>query len=240
MTKLTVTATVFVAALTMAAPVTFAQPAPTAAPAGHWEGTLEVPGQTLAIQIDLAKKGATWDGTISIPAQGLKGVPLANIQITGDKASFAITGPPGDPVFNGDVAKDGQTISGTFSQGGGTIPFKLTRTGDAKFEAPLKSTPITKDLEGSWEGTLDAGGKSLRLVLKLANQAKTGATGTLTSVDQGNAEIPITAIVQAGTHLTVTVRTISGTYEGDLKGGQLIGTWTQGPKGMPLTFSRAK
>lgn len=238
MTKLTATATVFVAAMTMAS-VTFAQPATATAPAGHWEGTIEVPGQPLAIQVDLAKTGDKWDGTITIPAQNLKGFPLGGIQISGDKATFAITGAPGNPTFNGAVAKDGQTISGDFTQGGGTLPFKLTRSGDAKIEAPPKSTPITKELEGTWAGTLDADGKTLHLVLKLTNQ-KTGATGTLTSVDQGNAEIPITTVIQKGTHLTVTLRPINGTYEGDLKDGQLIGTWTQGaPKALPLVFKRS-
>jgi hypothetical protein len=238
MTKLRVTATVFVAAMAMASPVAFAQPA-APAPSGHWEGSIELPDQPLAIQIDLAKKGDKWDGTITIPAQKLKGFPLGGIEVSGDKATFAISGAPGNPVFSGDIAKDGQTISGTFTQGGGTLPFKLTRSGDAKFEAPPKSTPVTKDLEGSWAGTLDVDGKSLRLVLKLTN-ASGGATGTLVSVDQNGAEIPITAVVQKGTHLSVTLRPINGSYEGDLKDGQLVGTWTQGTMSRPLTFARSK
>ena len=30
-----------------------------------------------------------------------------------------------------------------------------------------------------------------------------------------------------------------GDYDGDLKDGQLTGTWTQGPGTLPLTFKRA-
>jgi hypothetical protein len=152
--------------------------------------------------------------------------------------SFAIQGVPGNPQFKG-VVKDGKTLSGDFSQGGGTMPFALTRTGDAKIEPVPKSTSITKEFEGSWAGNLDAGGKILRLVVKLSNQGGAG-TGTLLSLDQGGAEIPIAAVIQTGTHLKLVVRSIAGTYEGDLKDGQLTGTWSQGAGTLPLVFKRTK
>lgn len=239
MTKLRATVTAFVAAMTMATAVVLAQPATAPVPSGHWEGTIDVPGNPLAVQIDLAKTGDTWEGTIAVPAQGLKGYPLGGLQLSAQKVAFAITGAPGNPAFSGDVSPDGQSITGNFSQGGGSTTFNLKRTGDAKIEPPPKSTPIAKELEGNWEGTIDVSGKTLHLMLKLENQAK-GATGSMISVDQGNAQIPITAVVQAGTHLTVTLRPINGTFEGDLKDGQLVGTWTQGPSSLPLTFTRPK
>jgi hypothetical protein len=57
-------------------------------------------------------------------------------------------------------------------------------------------------------------------------------------VDQGNAEIPITTITQKGAHVTVAVTTVNGTFELDQKGGQLTGTWSQGPMSFPITFKR--
>jgi len=216
--------------------LSLAQPA--AGPSGHWEGAIQVPGQELKIEIDLAPRGEKWEGTISIPAQGLKGFPLSAITVQGDSVSFAMNGVPGDPQFKGTVSKDAKSVSGEFSQGGGTIPFAVTRTGDAKFEPPPKSTPITKDLEGSWEGSLDVGGKILRLVVKLSNRPDGVATGTMVSVDQGGAELPIASVVQTGSHLKLLVLAVAGTYEGDLKDGQLTGTWTQGPGTLPLVFKR--
>jgi hypothetical protein len=215
---------------------TFAQSATAAA--GHWEGAIQAPGQDLKIEIDLAAAGDKWDGTISIPGQGLKGFPLSAIIVQGDAVSFAIQGVPGDPRFKG-LVKDAKTLSGEFTQGGGTVPFALTRTGDAKIEPVPKSTPITKDIEGSWTGALDVNGKVLRLILKLSSQAGGAATGTLVTVDQGGAEIPIAAVIQADKHLKLVVRAIAGTYEGDLKDGQLTGTWTQGPGTWPLVFKRS-
>ena len=40
-------------------------------PAGHWEGAIQVPGQALAIEVDLAPRDEKWVGTIAIPAQNL-------------------------------------------------------------------------------------------------------------------------------------------------------------------------
>jgi hypothetical protein len=83
-------------------------------------------------------------------------------------------------------------------------------------------------------------GTTLRLVAKLSNQADGTATGTLVSLDQGGAEIPIASVVQDGAHLKLLVPAVVGNYEGDLKDGQLTGTWTQGPRTWPLVLKRAK
>jgi hypothetical protein len=236
MTKLVLAATCLIA-LMVGASVTVAQS--TTAPAGHWEGAIQAPGQELKIEIDLAGAGDKWEGTITIPAQNLKGFPLSAITVQGENVRFVMQNVPGNPQFKG-VIKDGKTLAGDLTQGGGTVPFALTRTGDAKIEPVPKSTPITKELEGSWAGNLDANGTILRLVLKLSNQAGGAATGTLLSVDQGGAEIPIVAVVQTGTHLKLVVRSIAGTYDGELKDGQLTGTWSQGGGSLPLVFKRTK
>ena len=215
-----------------------AQPAP--GPSGHWEGAIQIPGQELKIEVDLAHAGEKWEGAVNIPAQGLKAFPLSAIVVTGDKVSFAMKNVPGAPLFIGTLSKDGKTLSGDFSQGGGSVPFSVIRTGDAKIERPPASTPITKELEGSWEGPLDINGKVLRLVLKLANQPNGPATGTLISVDQGGVEIAVASVVQSGMHLKLVVPDVVGTYDGDFKDGQLIGTWSQGPNTWPLTLTRGK
>jgi pimeloyl-ACP methyl ester carboxylesterase len=82
----------------------------------------------MAIAVTLATDAAgAWSGTLDIPAQGAKGLPLGNILVKGREIGFAMTGVPGDPRFAGTLADDGQTITGTFSQGAGAFPFELTR-----------------------------------------------------------------------------------------------------------------
>jgi hypothetical protein len=62
----------------------------------------------------------------------------------------------------------------------------------------------------------------------------------LTSIDQGGVEIPIAAVVQNGMQLKLLLPAIAGSYEGELKEGQLTGTWSQGPGTFPLVFKRTK
>jgi hypothetical protein len=208
------------------------------AASGHWTGAIETPGQPLQIEVDLKPGPPAWTGAITIPAQNLKGFALTAVDVQDKAVTFVIPSAPGTPTFKGTVSADGTTIAGDFSQGGATLPFKLTRTGDAAMPPPpAKSTAITKDLEGAWSGTLQAGGNSLRLTLKLAAGAD-GATGTITSVDQGNVEIAIATITQTGAHLDLQLPSIAGSYSGDLKDGKLVGTWTQGPGSLPLEFVR--
>jgi len=206
---------------------------------GHWTGVLNTPAQPLDVEVDL-KPGTppAWVGTISIPVQNLKAFPLSSITVEGTAVSFTMANIPGTPTFKGTLSADGTTLSGDFAQGGGSLPFTMARKGDAVITTPAKSTTISKDLEGTWNGSLAAGGQTLRLTLKLASGAE-AATGSIVSVDQGGVEIPIATITQAGAHVTLELPTIGGSYVGDLTDGKLAGTWSQGAGSLPLEFVRA-
>ena len=108
--------------------------APAAPPqdlAGHWEGTIDVPGSKLEVNLDFVKQAdGTWKGDISIPVQGAKDLLLAGIKAEGMDVAFAISGIPGDPTFKGQMSADGAKITGKFSQGGGTFPFELARAAE--------------------------------------------------------------------------------------------------------------
>lgn len=103
-----------------------ASPARAAELEGHWEGTIQVPGQTLDLDLDFSSDGGQWSGDISIPAQGARDLPLEAITVKGETVSFAITGIPGAPTFEGAFREDGKEISGEFRQGGQSFPFTLT------------------------------------------------------------------------------------------------------------------
>jgi len=111
-------------------------PRPAARLAGHWEGAIELPGTRLEIDTDFSQRDdGTWIGDISIPMQGARNLQLADIQIDDDGLAFKLPGVPGAPAFKGRIAGDGETISGEFSQGGQTFPFKLSRGPDVEAEA---------------------------------------------------------------------------------------------------------
>ena len=207
-------------------------------PRGHWTGSIELPDQSLGLEIDLDKDATGWIGSVAIPAQNASGIPLEAIGFTDGKCTFRIKGAPGQPTFTGTLSADGKTLSGEFTQGGGSFPAKLSRTGDAKIEKAAKSPAVAKEFLGTWEGTLDAG-QPLRLVLKMTND-ESGASAVLVSVDQGGAEIPVTAIEQKDTKLTLTVKMLGGGYHGEINkdGTELNGTWTQGGMDLPLKLKR--
>jgi hypothetical protein len=124
---------------------------------------------------------------------------------------------------------------------GESIPFRLARTGDAKFTAVPKSASIGKELEGTWNGTLETAGGQMRLTLKMANQPDGTAAGTIVSVDGSGVEIPIT-IKQNAASLAIDLPTVGASFTGVLNpaGTELTGTWTQQSLTLPLTFQRAK
>jgi len=106
---------------------------------GHWEGALEIPGRPLTFMIDLRLEEAGLSGTIDIPMQGAKGLPLADIDVAGDRIRFAIANIPGDPKFDG-VLKD-SAVAGTFTQAGQNIPFKMGRDKLAAPHRPQEPKP---------------------------------------------------------------------------------------------------
>lgn len=205
---------------------------------GHWEGAVNVQGKELRLEVDLVSRaGDQWEGAVAFPDMNAKEISLSAISVQGLAITFGVKGVPGDPLFKGTLSKDARTMSGDFTQGPVTGTFTLAWKGEGKVAAPVKNTALTKDFEGNWEGTLDVGGQTLRLTLELTNKDG-GATGTLVSVDQGNATIPLSVITQKETHLSFTVPGVGGSYAGDLKDGQIVGTWTQGPASLPLTLKR--
>ena len=236
------TRTLILAALLLVpAPYLFAQTA--IDPSGHWEGTIQTqPNVEVRIEIDLAKNGkGDFAGTFGQPAQGVKGLPLSTVAVEGRSVRFVVKGGAQAATFEGTLSADGKSISGEAAQGGYSIPFSLTRTGNARIAPAPKSPPIGKELEGTWNGALDVNGGQMRLIVRMANQPDGTATGTIVSQDGSGVEIPI-AMTQKASSLTIDVTSVGASYVGVLNasGTELVGTWTQGSSTLPLTLRLAK
>ena len=113
---------------------------------GHWEGQIDIPGQPITVKVDLTINDSDWSGTIDIPTQGAKGLSLSDILVVEEdsrlRVKFSIRGVPGNPTFDGQL-QDG-AISGTFSQGGATFGFQLSRErvkGPARPQEPKPPFP---------------------------------------------------------------------------------------------------
>jgi uncharacterized protein len=206
---------------------------------GHWTGTIDTPAGAVGMEVDLDKTANGWIGSLSIPAQGASGLPLDAISFQDGKGSFKIKGGPGDPGFTGTLSADGKVMDGNFTQGPASIPLKLTRTGEPKIDVPKPSPPVGAEFLGTWEGAIDFGA-TLHVTLKISN-GKDGAEALMVSLDQGNAQIPVTTITQMGTKLILDVKAVGGRYEGEMSkdGTQINGTWTQVGMSTPLIFKKA-
>ena len=209
-------------------------------PSGHWRGAIHVPNQEINIEIDLARQ-ADGSGVATFTGVNIKGFPLSDIAFDGNAVSFTLKVDAGG-TFKGKLSSDGTSMSGDFTAntGGYTLPFDLTRSGDATFEPPAKSPRIAKDLEGSWSGTLEVNGTPMRFTLKLANQPDGTATGSIANVDRGGFEIPVSGISQTASGVTIDVKIVNGSYTGALNtaGTELTGTWSQGTFAAPLNFQK--
>ncbi len=206
---------------------------------GHWTGNIDSPAGALVVEVDLDKAGGDWIGSFSIPAQGASGIPLDPITFADGKVSFSMKGPAGSPGFSGTLSADGKTMDGNLSMGPQSVPLKLTRTGEAKVEVPKPSPPVSAEFLGTWEGAINFGGQ-LRLTLTISN-GKAGAEAVMVSLDQGNANIPVTTITQKGTKLSLDVKAVGGGFEGEMnkEGTQINGMWSQLGQSTPLLLKKS-
>ena len=106
--------------------------------------------------------------------------------------------------------------------------------------SPAAQTPQAQpSAEGVWQGSLEAGGIKLRLVIKLSRKPDGKWTGTLDSLDQGANDIPMSLVTFQDGKLHIEMKTIGATYDATLTadGNELHGQFNQGAA-LPLDFNR--
>src|SRR5688572_22412257 len=94
-----------------------------------------------------------------------------------------------------------------------------------------------KDFAGSWNGTLEAGGQKLRLLVTVTKSDAGVYAGKVDSLDQG-ATIPIDTITVNGDAVRLEIKSIEAVFEGVLnkERTELTGTFTQGEQKFPLSL----
>ncbi len=98
---------------------------------GTWLGSLDV-GVSIRIIIHVTEKQGALQATMDSPDQGAEGIPVSSISGSGDQLELQVAAVAGS--FYGMISSDGQTIDGTWVQGGNSLPLKLSRTDPAKIE----------------------------------------------------------------------------------------------------------
>jgi len=208
-------------------------------PAGHWEGSIQLPDREIKVVMDVAKDDKdAWMGTFAQPEQNVKNIPLSTVKFEGKNLKFKIGAGENSPDFDCDL--DGAAMKCTASNAMGSVPAGLKRTGDAKFEQVKASSAVSKQLEGDWEGTLDTPNGPLAVIVHLKNQADNTVKGTMDSPSQGAKDLPLSGIVQTADAFQFELPMAGGSYKGTLnkEGTQVTGNWTQGGGSLPLTLKK--
>jgi len=210
--------------------------------AGHWEGAVHAPRMEVLMEIDLLKNSkGVFAGTYNQPENALKGLPISSVAISGQSITFVLKANASEPAtFSGEFSEDGYFINGTVNQLGYDFPFSLKWTGPAQVTAVPKNAAIGKELEGTWNGSLESDGMKKRLVLKMSNQTDGTAVGSVMSPDGSGIEISI-GIKQSSRNVTIDVPSIGASFSGELnaEGTEMTGTWTQAAATLSVTFRKA-
>lgn len=88
---------------------------------GGWEGSIEVPNQPLAIQVEFGEEASS----LSIPSQGVSGMQISRLAFIDPDISFNVEMQGQTLSFNG--THNEEEIKGTFTQAGQEFPFKLKK-----------------------------------------------------------------------------------------------------------------
>lgn len=104
--------------------------------------------------------------------------------------------------------------------------------------APASHALQAPGLAGTWQGTLQAGTRVRRIVIKISSDAD-GFRALLYSIDQGSAGTPSAVFMPQGGSVKISFPGSSATFEGKLSndGNALAGTWA-GLETVPFTLIR--
>ena len=94
-------------------------------------------------------------------------------------------------------------------------------------------------MDGVWTGKLNVGPQTLTLVLHVAHEASGNAVCSLDSPDQGAMNIPVKSDYCSADSIRVSLEQLGLSYQGRLKGDEIVGTFTQGAT-FPLTLKRGE
>jgi hypothetical protein len=210
---------------------------------GEWLGTAKVGDTQLRVawHVTTAKDGSI-TSTIDNLDQRIYAIPVSSMTLKDNALTLTldtVRALDGDTInirgtFTGTINADATELHGSWVQGQ-TLELDLKRV---SLQAALNAEAQSQ-LAGDWQGTLNAGGVELRLVLHVAAAKDGSLTATLDSLDQNVYDIPVTTVALKDSTLNLAVDAVHGTYEGKVNkdATEIDGTWNQG-QALELNFKR--
>ena len=112
--------------------------------AGTWQGTLNVGKELRIVMVIANAAGGGLSGMMHSIDQGGQGIAASPVSLQGTTLRLAIA--PIGVTYEGQLSADGNTIEGTFTQGGKPIPLTLRRaTADNAWPIPSPPKPMAAD-----------------------------------------------------------------------------------------------
>jgi hypothetical protein len=204
---------------------------------GDWQGTLKTGPAELRLVVHVTRGdqgGLT--GTLDSPDQNVKGIAIPSVTLADGVVKFAV--PQIGGAYEARLDAGANAMAGTWRQGGSSFPLDLSRAAAVQARNRVAKP---SDIDGDWEGTLEAGPSVLHLVMHITTYDD-GMTATLDSPDQNGFGIPMTSIAREGAMLRFEMKQLAGSYSGTLDAGlaSISGTWMQVGNSLPLAFERRK
>ncbi len=104
--------------------------------AGNWSGTLDITGNKLPLVFRIAATDSVYTTLMDSPAQNATGLPTTRTTFSGNRLEIVATGL--GIFFQGTLR--GDSIAGTFNQGGMAFPLTLKREDQPSYNRP--QTPV--------------------------------------------------------------------------------------------------
>lgn len=206
--------------------------------AGVWGGKLNLGSASLSIVFHFEKQSdGSYSGTADSPDQGASGIPCDNVTIKGDSVMVKI-----NKINCGLKAllTSDSAMNGNWEQNGMKIPLILKKGNAVSTIHHLRKSVSTKNINGIWEGKLNIGAISLRVVFHIEKQSDTLYKGTMDSPDQGVTGVQCEAVSINGDSVIVQVK-VTSMLEGLLVNDSTIsGNWEQGGRSLPLIVKKVK
>jgi hypothetical protein len=91
---------------------------------------------------------------------------------------------------------------------------------------------------GDWEGKIDTGDGSLRVIIHISQSANGRLNGSLDSPDQGAAGAAIDAVIYKEPDLHFAIERFGSTFDGKMNPdhSEIMGEWKQSGRTFPLVF----
>jgi len=217
-----------------------------AGPDGHWEGSFTVNNREVGVSLDLAKnEKSEWIASMGLPSGNATGLVVMNVAVNGKSVKFVAVEFQ-MATFDLTLGPDGR-MKGTMSapQGPmstqGSVPVELKRTGEAKVELIPRSPAVSKELEGDWEGSLQAPNGVLHpLVFHFKNLPDKTVAATMDNPERNFMAMPLNNVKQTGQKVEFGLKIAGGSFQGSLnkEGTELALQMIHDGGSMPLTLRK--